>query len=105
MNINMELKKTIDQISKDRGINRETLIETLEEAVRSSVNKKFGDALDIEVNFNEDEGKIEVYQFKLVVDKVVDEQTEILLEDAKEYNPDVHLEDEVVLPHNQLSRL
>ncbi len=95
MNINMELKKTIDQISKDRGINRETLIETLEEAVRSSVNKKFGDALDIEVNFNEDEGKIEVYQFKLVVDKVVDEQTEILLKDAKEYNPDVHLEDEV----------
>ncbi len=95
MSLNMELKKTIDQISRDRGIDREALIETLEEAVRSSVNKKFGDTLDIEVNFNEDEGKIEVYQFKLVVDKVEDEQTEIALEDAKEYNPEVHLEDEV----------
>lgn len=95
MSLNMELKKTIDQISKDRGIDRATLIETLEEAVRSSVSKKFGDALDIEVNFNEDEGRIEVYQFKVVVEEVEDEQTEISLEDARQHDPGVTLEDEV----------
>ncbi len=95
MSLNMELKKTIDQISKDRGIERATLIETLEEAVRSSVSKKFGDTLDIEVSFNEDEGRIEVYQFKVVVEEVEDEQTEIALEDAKQHDPGVTLEDEV----------
>ena len=48
-----ELKKAIDQISKDRGIDRDLLIDTLEEAVRSAVARKYGETMDIEVAFNE----------------------------------------------------
>ncbi|WP_319780641.1 transcription termination factor NusA [Maridesulfovibrio sp.] len=90
-----ELKKAIDQISKDRGIDRDLLIDTLEEAVRSSVARKYGDAMDIEVNFNEDAGEIEVYQFKIVAEEVEDEISEITLEEAKEHDPNVQIDDEM----------
>ncbi len=90
-----ELKKAIDQISKDRGIDRDLLIDTLEEAVRSSVARKYGDAMDIEVNFNEDAGEIEVYQFKVVAAEVEDEISEITLEEAQEHDPNVQIDDEM----------
>ncbi|WP_291319226.1 transcription termination factor NusA [Desulfonatronospira sp.] len=93
--MSLELKKIIDQISKDKGIDRDMLVDTLEEAVRSSVYKKHGSNLDIEVNFNEDNGEIEVYQFKVVVDEIGDPNNEILLQDAKEHDPNVQLEDEL----------
>lgn len=91
----MELKKAIDQISKDKGIDRDLLVDTLEEAIRASVIKKYGDNLDIEVSFNEEIGEIEVYQFKVVVDQVADPSREITLEDARIHDPKVQLDDEV----------
>lgn len=91
----LELKKAIDQISKDKGIDRDLLVDTLEDAVRSSVQKKFDRDLDIEVTFNEDSGEMEVYQFKIVVDEVQDPDAEITLEEAKEHDPNVDMEDEV----------
>ncbi len=90
-----ELKKAIDQISKDRGIDRELLIDTLEEAVRSAVARKYGETMDIEVTFNEEIGEIEVYQFKVVVDEVHDDISEITMEDAKGHDPKVQLDDEM----------
>ena len=90
-----ELKKAIEQISKDRGIDRDLLIDTLEEAVRSSVARKFGDEIDVEVTFNEETGEIDVYQFKVVVDKVHDPVSEITLDDAKEHDPGVQIDDEL----------
>ncbi|MFW5722915.1 MAG: transcription termination factor NusA [Desulfohalobiaceae bacterium] len=93
--MSVELKKAIDQISKDRGIDRDLLIDTLEEAVRSSVNKKFNHSLDVEVNFNEDSGEIDVYQFKTVVEKVDDPGTEITLDEARKVDPNVQMEDEL----------
>ena len=72
-----ELKRAIDQISKDRGIDRDLLIDTLEEAVRSAVARKYGETMDIEVAFNEELGEIEVFEFKVVVEEVHDPVSEI----------------------------
>jgi len=91
----MELRKAIDQISKDKGIDRGLLIDTLEEAIRASVVKKYGDDLDIEVSFNEEIGEIEVYQFKVVVDEVTAPAREITLEEAKHHDSKVQVGDEV----------
>ncbi|NLY41247.1 MAG: transcription termination factor NusA [Desulfovibrionales bacterium] len=93
--MNLDLKKAIDQISKDKGIDREMLIDTLEEAIRASVAKKYGDKMDMEVTFNETTGDIEVYQFKIVVDEVFDPDTEILKENALKHDPNVELDDEI----------
>jgi len=93
--MNLELKKAIDQISKDKGIDREMLIDTLEEAIRASVTKKYGDKMDIEVTFNEETGEIEVYQFKIVVEEVEDPDTEIIMADAIRHDPNVELDDAI----------
>ncbi len=93
--MSMELKKAIEQISKDKGIDRALLVETLEEAVRTSVTRKLGEDIDIEVSFNEDTGEIDVFQFKIVVDDVADEDGQIDIEDARKHDPSVQLDDEM----------
>ncbi|WFS63787.1 transcription termination factor NusA [Pseudodesulfovibrio thermohalotolerans] len=93
-----ELKRAIDQISKDRGIDRDLLIDTLEEAVRSAVARKYGETMDIEVAFNEELGEIEVFEFKVVVDEVHDPVSEISLEDAVAHDPNAQLDDEMGFP-------
>ncbi|MFP4392029.1 MAG: transcription termination factor NusA [Desulfohalobiaceae bacterium] len=93
--MSLELKKSIDHISKERRIDRDVLVDTLEEAVRSAVYKKFSNKLDIEVNFNEETGDIEVYQFKVVLEEVEDPNTEISLKEARKIDPNVELEDEL----------
>ncbi len=95
--MNLELKKAIDQISKDKGLDRDMLIDTLEEAVRTSVLRRFSDDMDVEVTYNDDTGDIEVYQFKIVVEDgdVANEDTQIALEDARKHDPSVELDDEM----------
>ncbi|WP_319583882.1 transcription termination factor NusA [uncultured Pseudodesulfovibrio sp.] len=93
-----ELKRAIDQISKDRGIDRDLLIDTLEEAVRSAVARKYGETMDIEVAFNEELGEIEVFEFKVVVDEVHDPVSEIALEDAVAHDPNAQIDDEMGFP-------
>jgi N utilization substance protein A len=89
------LKRILDQICRDKGIDRALLIDAIEEAVRSAVRKKFGSRRDIEVQFNEELGEIEVFQFRTVVEEVVDEETEISLEEARQLDPEVELEDDL----------
>jgi N utilization substance protein A len=93
--MSMELKKAIEQISKDKGIDRDLLVDTLEEAVRSSVHRKLGEDVDIEVTYNDDSGEIEVYQFKAVVEEVVEPASEISLEDAHNHDPGARVDDEL----------
>ncbi len=93
--MNLELKKAIDQISKDKGIDRDMLIKTLEDAVRTSVERRYGEDLDVEVSYSDESGEIEIYQFKTVVEEVDNELTEITLVDAVEHDPSVRLEDEM----------
>jgi N utilization substance protein A len=93
--MNPELKKAIDQISKDKGLDRGMLIDTLEEAVRTSVLRKYGEDMDVEVSYNDESGEIDVYQFKIVVGEVEDAFSQISLKEAREHDPGVQLDDEI----------
>ncbi len=90
-----ELKRIIDQISRDKGIDKDLLANTLEEAVLSAAKKRYGQRRDIEVQFNEEVGEVELFQFRRVVEKVEDEQIEVPLEEAKNLDPEVELGDEL----------
>ncbi len=89
------LKRILDQICRDKGIDRALLVDAIEEAVRSAVRKKYGSRRDIEVQFNEELGEIEVFQYRTVVEQVEDEETEISLEEARQLEPEVELEDDL----------
>jgi len=93
--MNLELKKALDQISKDKGLDRGMLIDTLEEAVRASVLRKYGDEMDVEVSYNDETGDIDVYQFKVVVEKVRDAVAEISLKEAQTHDASVQVDDEM----------
>jgi N utilization substance protein A len=89
----MELKRVLDQVSRDKGINKEVLISTLVEAIASAAKKKLGLKTEIEVNYNEDLGEIEVFEFKEVADKVKDPNTQISIEEGKKLDPECEVGD------------
>ena len=89
------LKRIVDQICRDKGIDRALLIDAIEEAVRSAVRKKYGSRREIEVQFSEDLGEVEVFQYRTVVEDVYDEETEISLEDAHRLDPDAEIDDDI----------
>jgi N utilization substance protein A len=89
------LKRILDQICRDKGIDRSLLISAIEDAVSAAVRKKYGSRRDIEVQFNDELGEVEVFQYRTVVDEVVDEETEISLEEARKLDPEFELDDDV----------
>jgi len=88
-----DLKRIIEQVSRDKGIEREVLITTLEEAMRSAARKRFGHDLDLEVAYNEEFGEIEAFQFKEVVAEVEDPILEISLEQGQQLDPECEVGD------------
>ncbi len=90
-----DLKRIIDQISRDRGIDKELLVQAIEDAVESAARKKFGSRRDIEVQYNEEYGEVDVFQFRTVVEEVTDEQTEISFDEAVKLDSEVQLGDDL----------
>ncbi|PKN87824.1 MAG: transcription termination/antitermination protein NusA [Deltaproteobacteria bacterium HGW-Deltaproteobacteria-1] len=78
-----ELKRLIEQMGKDRGIDKLIITEALEAAMMTAARKKLGQNVDIEAHYNDEVGEIEVFQFKTVVDKVLDPETQISKEEAR----------------------
>lgn len=77
-----ELKRLIEQMGKDRGIDKSVIIEALETAMLTAARKKLGPQVNIEAHYNEEVGEVEVFQFKTVVDKVLDPDVQIALAEA-----------------------
>jgi N utilization substance protein A len=88
-----DLKRTIDQVSREKGVDGNILIRALEEAVRAAARKKYGPDYDLEVNYDEEQGEIEVFEFKEVVEQVTNEHVEISIEDAKKMDPESEVGD------------
>jgi N utilization substance protein A len=88
-----DLKKVIDQVSREKGVDREVLVKTLEEAVKAAAKKKLGPAYELEVTFNDEMGEIEVFEFKQVVEKVANESLEVSLEEAQRMDPESQIGD------------
>lgn len=91
-----DLNAILGQMGRDKGIDKTVLIEAVESAMLSAARKHFGHSLNLETKFNEETGEIEVIQFKVVVDKIEDPDTQILLKDARvEVDPDAMVGDEL----------
>ena len=91
----IDLGILLGQIGKDKGIDKRLLIEAVESAMLSAARKHYGHNLNLEAQYDEESGCIEVMQFKTVVDHVEDEGLEVSLADAREkYDPDAIVGDE-----------
>lgn len=83
-----DLTKVIEQVSREKGVEPEVLVEALEEAVKAAARKKFGPDYDLEVNYNKELGEIEVFEFKEVVEEVTDDHIQISLKEGLELDPE-----------------
>ena len=94
--MSFELSAIIKQIGRDKGISKEALIEALESAMLSAARKHYGHNLNLETQYNEESGEIEVMLFKIVVDQVLDPHTQIGLKEAREeFDPEAMIGDEL----------
>ena len=94
--IGLNLKREIDQVAKDKGIDSTEITGALEEAMRQAARKRFGQEKEIEARYNDEIGEVELFEFREVVEEITDRETQILIADAKrDYDPDVELGDEI----------
>ncbi len=91
-----ELTRVIDSVGKDKGIDRERIISAVEEAVLSAAEKllksKHQDK-EFDVYYNPEEGEVELFEYKEVVETVTDSEIEISLAEAIELDPETELGD------------
>jgi len=88
-----DIKRVVEQVSKDKGIDRAVLIKALEDALRSAARRKYGNKIDIEVKYSEETGEIEVFQFKEVVEKITEPDLQISLEEGRKLDPECEVGD------------
>jgi N utilization substance protein A len=95
--MNRELINVIEQIGREKGIDKEILFEALESALLSASRKTLGPAENVRMHIDRKTGDLRVYCRKKVVGEVTDDKLEISLEDAKALNKDAELDDELEL--------
>ncbi len=88
-----DLSRIIEQVGKDKGIDKHILIEALEQALLAAARKKYGPKQEIEAKYNEEAGEVELFQFKTVVQEVKNPPAEISLKEAKELDSEVEVGD------------
>lgn len=90
------LKREIDQIAKDKGIDGAEITGALEEAMLQAARKRFGQEKEIEARYNDEIGEVELFEFREVVENISDRDSQILIGEAqRDYDPDVELGDEI----------
>ncbi|MDD2583275.1 MAG: transcription termination factor NusA [Desulfuromonadaceae bacterium] len=91
----VSLKQAIEQLVKEKGIDRKVVIEAMEQAVLSAANKKYRNTRNLEAHYNNDSGEVELFEYVVVVDEVQDSYTEISLDEAREMDPECEVGDEL----------
>jgi len=89
-----ELDRILEEVRKDKDLDKETLIKTLEAALLKAAKNRYGHNSEIEAHFNRELGEVELFQFKNVVNEVKNPKSEISLEEAKTIlDPDAQIGD------------
>ncbi|MGH7965895.1 MAG: NusA N-terminal domain-containing protein, partial [Candidatus Binatia bacterium] len=91
-----DLNRVIEQVSKEKGMDRGVIIEALESAMLAAARRAFGQKR-IEAKFNPDIGEVELFEIKTVVDTVTNADTEIDAPTAREtLDPEAQVGDELL---------
>src|SRR5512140_4040824 len=85
------LGSILEQVAKEKGIDRKILVETIEAAILKAAQSVFGPNRELEARFNEDSGQVDLFQYMTVVDDPSDDEREISLEDAQKHGLEAEL--------------
>jgi N utilization substance protein A len=87
--ITSELARLVDAIHREKSIPRDVVIEIVESAVEAAARKALGANHDVEAQYDDDAGEVDIYEYRTVVDEVEDPDVEIALEDAQKIDAEV----------------
>ena len=93
-----EILEALQQITKDKNIDMDYVISTLEASLVLAAKKKFGNADNLKVSVDLKTGEIKMYAVKKIVEKVTDPYLEISLQEAKKIEEKAKLDQEVKIP-------
>src|SRR5262252_293202 len=96
MNDGAALGLVLDQVSKDKNIDRAVLVETLEQAILTAAKRAFGMHREMEAKFNEASGRVDLFQIVKVAPVVTVPGNEMTLEDAHKFDPEAIDGDELL---------
>ncbi len=92
-----DISRMVETISKEKGIERNLIIEALKEGLLAAAVKKYGTYREIESSYNEETGDLELFEFKEVVkdEDFIDEEVEIKQSDALKLDEEAQLDDSI----------
>lgn len=105
--MNQEFLGALKQIEKERNIPLNKLLPFIEDALVAAYKKNFGANKQVVMEIDRHSGELGIWQRKLVVPQVEDEDTEISLSDAQEMSPDVEvgMELDMEVPNRGFGRI
>ena len=89
----MELLHVADAVAREKGIERETVVMAMEEAIQKAARSKYGLENDIRAEIDGTTGEIRLYRCLEVAEIVENDATEISIAEARERNPDAQVGD------------
>ncbi len=105
--MNRELISVIDEIGRQKGIDKSKVIGAIEAALQTAAKKRFGQAENIQVEIDPKTGEISVVSKKIIVDAVTNPKAEISLKEARVYDSEAELGDEIgsLIEMDELGRI
>lgn len=91
--MNSELSAVVEYMERERGVDRETIIEAIESALQNAANKSLVDAEDLRVSIDRKTLDIKAFANKKVVVAVNDRYNEVSLAEARRTNPNAQLDE------------
>ena len=95
--MSMETLSILEQLSRDKGIDKDVLIDALKAAVEVAVRKRYPTVKELQSEFNEATGEVEIYVEKTVVEEVDLPDEQISLKDASALADDIQLGEQVLV--------
>ena len=95
--MSIETLSILEQLSRDKGIDKDILIDALKSAVEVAARKRYPAVKELQSEFNESTGEVEIYLEKTVVETVDLPDEHISLEDASAFSEDVQVGDQVLV--------
>ncbi|GJL99966.1 MAG: transcription termination/antitermination protein NusA [Methyloligella sp.] len=87
----LELLQIAEAVAREKSINREVVIEAMEDAIQKAAKSRYGSENEIQAKIDPVTGEIKLSRLLEVVDTVVNEATEITLKAAKRAQKDIEV--------------
>src|SRR5437773_9575689 len=102
-----ELIAVIDQIGREKGIDKAKVIGAVEAALQTAAKKRFGQSENIQVQIDQKTGEISVVSLKTIVDTVTNPKSEISIQEARRVDSEAEVGDEIgaVIEMDELGRI